>query len=255
MKNHEPLAVICHLRQPIILSYPMPLDGIVQSEIITNSEWREESRHRRFWRRCVQDRGEAGARAYFEKRGFDIPEDDGHFSPFAVFGHGHGHGLWVYASSYAQIENEQRGSVFFTKRLNVSQILDWVTIREGMRLETNKGEFKSEYITLETTVTDCLQWYVCADAERLEEILHGIYGIGKKRRRGYGDVSGWDVQPASGDYSIFNEDGHLMRAVPGKLLDHLEITGDFAYQYTTYRPPYHSPRYAARCAVSGRRVE
>lgn len=253
MTNYEPLEITCHLRQPVILSYPMPLDGIVQAEIITNIDQRELSRRRRFWRRCVQDRGEDGARAYFAERGFEVPGDGGHFGPFAVWGHGRAHGLWVYASSFAQIEDGQRGSTYFTKRLNVSQILDWVTIREGMRLETNKGEFKSEYIIVETTVTDCLRWYVNADRLRLEGILHGIYSIGKKRRRGFGEVRKWDINPVPRDYSIFNVDGYLMRAVPARLLEKLGITGDFAYQYTTYRPPYHSPRYAEKCAVSGKR--
>lgn len=251
--TYEPLLVRAHLCAPVIFDRPQPLDGILAAIEIEDPELRERSRRRRFWRRCVRDRGEDAARAYFRERGFEVPADGGHFTPLATWGHGTAHGLWVYASSWALFEpDSERDIIHFTRRLNSTQLLDWLTPGAAARIEIAKGAYKNIYLAFETVATATLTWFVRGDRSALEEMLNLMHSIGKKRRRGYGVVARWEIEPMATDASVFDPDGALMRPVPAALLDALSIQGQFDYMYTAYRPPYWSPRWATRCAVSGK---
>ena len=255
--SYIPLVVRASLMAPVIFDRPQPLDGIIAAAVIENPVLRERSRHARFWRRLIGDRGRDGARAYFQSKGWPIPANDGHFVPLAVWGHGVISGMWVYASSWAMFEGEhERALVHFNKRLNTLQVLDLMDPSAmPRRVYTGKGEFKNIRLVFEATSVDTLVWHLCGDLDALQDILPLVHSVGKKRRRGYGVVRRWTITPEDTDRSVFDESGNLMRPVPVDLLRAMRVKGEFEVAYTSYRAPYWDPRYATRCAVSGRRTD
>lgn len=252
--SYTPLVVTAELSAPVILDRWQPLDGILGAAILEDPDLSYQHRGVTRWQRNVARFGLADATAYWQRQGWEIPQER-HFIPLAVWGHGVQSNLWTYAASWAQPGDDYEiDTTAFTKRLDFNQAHDWVQPpKKTQRIQIGKGEFKPLYLEFTLTVTDSLTWRICGEPERLQEILGVVRSIGKKRRRGYGNVRRWRIEPDAADHSVFTPAGLLMRPVPIRLLDLLHVSGAFEQAHTAYRPPYHDGRYVALCAVSGQR--
>jgi len=251
--DYEALVVQAELMAPVMFDHWQPLDGILAATVIEDPELRQRSRQARTYRRVRSEHGTEAAEEYFRERGWELPEHE-HFLPLDVWGHGQGHALWVYCSSWAIPGEYERDLVHFTRRINFEQVERYVRPRDT-RIYTAKSEFAAKYIPFQTVVTDALTWHVVGIKEELEEALALVRSIGKKRRRGYGVVRRWTVtEEADGQARAVFADGMLARPVPARLLELMDIEGEFEYSFTTYRPPYWAARWATRCAVAGRRL-
>ena len=257
--NYEPLRVTAHLSGSIIFDRPQPFDGILSAAIIESPPLRKKYRNhvRTFWRavKRFEDRGHSHSRAIamterlWRWRGWKIPPR--HFLPLAVWGHGLIHQVWVYCASWMVYDELARGLTYFNSHFDVELAERLLSPGKTPKIQTGKGEYKSEHIPFLRRVVDKAVWYVYGDAEAIEEILATVPAIAKKRNRGYGTVQHWQIEPMARDESIFNADGYLMRPVPLELLDKKKVFGEWQMAFTTFRPPYWSSRWVARCAVGG----
>ncbi|RMG91201.1 MAG: hypothetical protein D6706_18455 [Chloroflexi bacterium] len=248
--SYQALRVTAELMAPVILDRRQPLDGILAATRIEDPELRRRDREFRRFKRNVERFGYENAVAWWKQHGWEVPEDC-HFLPLAVFGHGHEHGLWVYCSSFAILDEYERGLTHFHKRLDWELAGQWVE-PSHKRIQTGKGEFKNQRVPLMYQAVNTVTWYVKGNYNEIVETLNQTYELFKKRNRGYGQVRSWQVEQIEHDRSVFSEDGEIMRPVPARLLESMGIEGNFVYEYTTYRPPYWQPRYATRCAVGGK---
>lgn len=266
-EKYQPLKVTVKLRSQVMIDRWQPLDGILGATVIEDPELRERKRQAaryHFYKVNCEKWGRAETDEWYTshvdhktgklKYGY-IPQPiwNGHSLPLATWGHGVEHMLWVYRSSRAfPVGEYERDVVHFTKRL------DWLAAQDlvkpvDRKINIGKGEFVAKYLPYQTLAVDALEWYVCGLRDEIEAILDVIYSIGKKRRRGYGFVKQWCVEPVERDLSVFTPDGELMRPVPAELLERMDVTGDFEYSFCTFRPPYWKTQFAARCAVGGYR--
>ena len=254
---YEPLRVRAYLAAPVMFDRWQPLDGILSAISAEDPEFRERERRYRFYRRALEAENAPhpewrlpADEFYRQRYGEEPPAQPPHFLPLAIWGHGLSHGLWVYCSSWAAPAEHEQDTVYFTRRIDFEAVDAWV--RPEGRVMTAKGEFAAKYLPYQTIVTDTLTWWIVGQRAEVEARLQFVLAIGKKRRRGYGAVRRWEVTPAAEDRSVIAPDGVIMRPVPVELLDRLGRAGPLELAYTTYRPPYWSPQYAARCAVAGR---
>jgi len=253
MSEYEALKVTAWLEGAVILDRNPPLDGVLSAAIIESPRWRKKHfKEVRRFKRNVTKYGREDAEAFWKEQGWEVPQK--HFVPLAVWGHGHGHGLWVYCSSWALYDEQARGIMHFNHRFDAELAERVITPpRKSKKIQTGKGEFKSEHIPFQYRVMEKITWHVRGDAEVILEVLSEVRAIAKKRNRGYGGVLKWTVENVEDDWSVFTPNGELMRPVPVDLLMAMEVEGEFEYAFTTYRPPYWDGRWVARCAVRGRR--
>lgn len=257
---YEPLRVVATLRSAIMLDRWLPLDGILGATAIDDPDIRERARaarqHHFYQLNCRKYGREETDKWYHDSPKYGrIPPPvwHGHFLPLAVFGHGLEHGLWCYCSSYAAPVGEyEMDTVHLTKRIDWLAAHDYVRATDR-KINVGKGEFLVKYMPYETIVVQALEWRVFGLRDEIQDILNVTFSIGKKRRRGYGFVQRWDVQPVNDEESVFTTAGELARPVPADLLEQMNVTGDFEHEFTTFRPPYWQTKYAAKCAVRGKR--
>lgn len=258
--DYQPLRVVATLRSQVMLERWPCLDGILGATVAEDPELRDRARAARrysFYLENCRKHGRAATDEWYANSpkygAIPDPVWSGHFLPLDVFGHGVEHALWVYCASAARpVGAFEMDTVHFTKRI------DWLAAADYVRpadknINVGKGEFTAKYIPYQTIAVEALEWRVRGLREEVQAILDVTYSIAKKRRRGYGFIQQWTVEPVELDESVFDRDGNLTRPVPAELLERLDIAGDFDYEYTTYRPPYWRTDYAARCAVRGQR--
>jgi hypothetical protein len=228
--------------------------------IITTPELRARQRAAKRWHLFnvyAQRHGYERELAVYRRRYHADPENvwEGHAMPLAVWGHGVVSNMWVYAASRTFLpDTKAEDVVFFTRRFDVDMALQYIPPDKlPSRLQIAKGEFKSQYLEFTITSVRELTWYVCGIPDEIERILFYTHSIGKKRRRGYGVVQKWEIEKVISDQSVWSLAGDLYRPVPMELLEHFHISGQFSTAFCTYRPPYHDPRFATICAISGKR--
>lgn len=244
---YAPLSISATLKSPLIVNDYMPLDAILGSLSINSPEQRKKSIEWQRFKRNADKYGIEDAKNFYRSIGKEIPSQ-AHFMPLAVFGHGVEHAVWVYCASAVIFEKVANDTIYFNKRHDILQLSDW--LEDGhKRIETGKGEFKNEHIPFFATIAEKLMWYVCGERAEIENLLDAAYEIGKKRRRGMGNISAWTIEDIEKDKSIIDDDGNIMRPVPMKLLSALGISGKWRSAYTAYKPPYHEGRFVERCAV------
>jgi hypothetical protein len=243
--------VRAELATPVAVDRYMTLDGLLFATIIREPDLRVEMRRRRFAWRLKKDRGEEGMRQYLAERGWKAPEYT-HALPLAAWGHGYISGMMVYAASYA-IPDEpfEYDTVYWSRRLDPREALRWVD-ELPRRIEVGKGPYRNYYMPLQLLVTAGLTWHVRGDLDEIRRILGRVQLFGKKRSQGHGRVKRWIVEECSEDKSVW-DGAELRRPVPKALLEAMHIDGAFEYGYYAFRPPYHSPKNFALCAMTGRR--
>lgn len=148
--------------------------------------------------------------------------------------------LWFYAASFAVWPAHTReGTDHWNKRVDVSLIdlVDW----QGRtpRIDVASGRYKSYHMPIFYRTALSIDWYVVGDQAEIERLLSTATSLGKKGAQGWGCVRAWDVQPWHSDWSLYNDAGRLMRAIPDQ------------QSSTVYgiRPSYWNPKNQTLCKL------
>jgi CRISPR type IV-associated protein Csf3 len=162
--------------------------------------------------------------------------------PFKV--HQAGSSKWFYAASFAQwSEPVAESTDYWNKRFDSAQseLVNFASKRGKVLIE--QGRYKAYHMPVFIRHALEVCWYVVADGDALARLLPFMTHVGKKTSQGWGEVLKWSIEPWHADWSIFDDSGRLMRAIPAD-----GQPGDMLY--CGYRPSYWLPCNQAMCRVS-----
>lgn len=151
------------------------------------------------------------------------------------------HGTWFYAASFAAWGPHADYGSFWVKRFD-QEHADLVDFdgRRG-RVIVEKGRYKSYHMPTFLRHALDVSWYVVGDRAEIAALLMHATHIGKKTAQGNGRIIEWMVEPWPADWSIRDEGGRLMRALPAP--------GDPAAVLYGYRPSYWLPENQMPCLL------
>lgn len=147
--------------------------------------------------------------------------------------------MWYYASSVAQWpKHTASGSDHWNCRFDLSlvDLVDWRGRKP--RVEMASGPMKSYHMPVFYMHALYVDWFVFAHRPAIEHLLPFVTQLGKKSSQGWGAVSRWEVDPWHADWSVHNDEGSLMRAVPS---DSGLLIG--------FRPSYWMPKNQTTCLL------
>lgn len=200
----NPLRITAHLQTPVVSDATLPLDGVV-------------------WALLHRDAYGAQDVTYSGMSAATLPREA---MPLAI--HHAATSQWYYAMSFAQWSNPTTEQTdYWNKRFDqrYSDLVDFGSQRATVIIE--KGAYKAYHMPVFTRHACTVTWYGVGDGAALERLLAHATHIGKKTSQGYGAVLRWEVDPWPADWSVYNGEGRLMRALPS---DVGVLTG--------YRPSY-----------------
>jgi len=152
----------------------------------------------------------------------------------------------VFHASASVFDTESRYVAYIYKRF-CERYLDYERVKRK-RLERGRGFFRDFRIGLVVVPARTVTFYAKGEASKIEELLHGLPALGKKRADGFGFVSGFEVEEVEEDWSLVR-DGVAMRPLPVGMLAWRSDAVMMAY-----RPPYWSKRNITLCAPPGAQV-
>lgn len=123
-------------------------------------------------------------------------------------------GEWFYAASFAEWQYYADGQGFWVKRFDQKQghFIDFDNRRGKVIVE--QGRYKAYHMPTFYRHALAVVWYVVGDKTKIENLLAHVTHIGKKTAQGNGRIIRWKVEEWSHDWSLYGEDGQLMRAIP-----------------------------------------
>lgn len=150
---------------------------------------------------------------------------------------------WYWACSFGQYSSSGEHVEYLHKRVNPVKAEKHVDFgRRRGRIVTAGGPQKSWRHPVVTMLIPEITWYCVGDAKEIERLLKThIKYIGKHRAAGFGLIRQWIVEEWHEDWSEYNAEGKLMRAIPHP--EGVEESG--------IRPPYWNPLNARWCLVPG----
>jgi len=162
-------------------------------------------------------------------------------TPRAIQGRGKGHALKVTAAMQAPILGDGY--------LPLDAILFAVARGHDVPLEAAGNPplhyYRASFAIANWTVkggalwAPLIIWYAVGDVDRIRELLTPLRAIGAGRKKGYGLVYRWTVEPVSVDRSVI-DDGILRRAIPAMGPECPYIGGRLAMR--ALKPPYYSEK-------------
>lgn len=217
MPRYEPVRIRAYLRCGVISDPFLPLDGVVAYA----------ARRRKFGFPDVSLPGQSL-----------LPE--GEMLPNLPFDHvGHPGRDWFYACSFAQWpKGVAEGQDHWNKRLD--QSLVYLVDFQGRSQKINIGEarWKAYHMPVFYRHARQVDWYALATPDKLRRLLTFCTHLGKKTSQGWGAVTEWQVEPWPADWSVRDDAGKLMRAIPA---ERGILCG--------VRPSYWNPRHQFRCEL------
>ena len=231
--NFTPVKIEFRLATPIALSYPyLNFDGLIAH----------------LWLRATL--GEK-YRALPTKRVIDFtygPEFP--LKPFEA------NGRRIYHASVSLIDTENPEEAFNTLKVKVTRIykrfhqknLDWEKLRVKS-IQIASGYFRSFIISIPYIPARRVIFYANADPEKLDYLLSGLVGLGKKTAIGFGMIRDYKITDTKKDYSIV-KDGYAMRPIPREFLRAYEELIPLAY-----KPPYWYSKNITLCSPPFSKVE
>lgn len=157
---------------------------------------------------------------------------------------------WYYAASFAQWNDAvAEGQDYWNKRFDQSlaDLVDFQGRRGKVIVE--QGTYKAYHMPVWYRHALSVSWYVVGDGAAIERLLCCATHIGKKHAQGWGAVLRWRVEPWHADWSVYGEDGRLMRAIPAERGIRTGIRPSYwmaknhtVCQVPPYQPPVRSDR-------------
>ena len=228
-----PLKVEFRLATPIALSYPyLNFDGLIAH----------------LWLRAKlgdKYRTLPTKRVINFEYGPDFP-----LEPFEV------DGRRIYRASVSLIDTENPEEAFSVLKVKVTKIYKRFHQRnldlEKLKIKSihiGSGYFRNFIISIPYVPAKRVIFYANADPEKLEYLLDGLVGLGKKTAIGFGMIRSFKITDIGEDYSI-TKNGYSMRPIPKEFLKSYEELIPLAY-----KPPYWYSRNITLCAPPFTKVE
>lgn len=219
MPRYQPLRIRAYLQTPVIADRFLPLDGVLAYI----------ARRRKFGFPEVSLPGQSL-----------LPEAE--TLPSLPIDHiGHPSPSWHYACSFAQWpEHAVEGSDHWNKRLDLplAYLIDFKG--RTQRVVISQDAYKAYHVPVFYRHALYVDWYAMATADKLKRLLAFATHLGKKTSQGWGAVLRWEVETWHADWSVRNDDGQLMRAIP---------TNDQNAPVIGVRPSYWNQRHQFPCVL------
>lgn len=244
----QPLQITAYLAGSISLARPsdLALDGILATQVLRRHygdgfyTLPDPNEHLEFARLPLALRGRPSDAVEQAETGYTLWDSATHARDES---------LWYWACSSAQMNVQGRDTQYWNKRFDVqpglSDHIDFGGRVEKILIE--QGRYKAYHMPIPTLITDKVVWYAYGDGEEIKRLLSDVAAIGKKRVQGQGHVIKWQVEPIPNDCSEWR-DGHLMRPIPGPLVDLATVT-PHDIQHCAFRAPQWHPLNQAMCVV------
>ncbi|WP_456478144.1 hypothetical protein [Geoglobus ahangari] len=113
------------------------------------------------------------------------------------------------------------------------------------KIDRARGHFRDYMISLVYVPAKRVTFYANGNPDRIESLLEGLPGLGKKVAIGFGFIKDFRIHESDEDHSIV-KDGRAMRPIPLPLL---EATSEVVAM--AYKPPYWAKEFVAPCAPPG----
>lgn len=214
MKQFKQLRIRAYLSSGVISDQYLPLDGILYYHLVRQKMGREE----------ITKPGESNVR---EGASITLPIKKG----------GAKDHTWYYNCSFAQFpKNTVEASSFKVKTG------DWIRhsryLKSGKKIDIQRGKYKNAHIKLYYRHCTHIDWYCVGNPVDIAKLLQFCTHIGKNSGDGWGEVLKWEIIDWPENWSIKNDKGELMRAVPAYKGDGI-LYG--------LRPSYWNPRHIMKC--------
>jgi hypothetical protein len=156
----------------------------------------------------------------------------------------------LFHASAALLEPLSSSQVAFVANLQAMHSLDPDLIQKNKHGQlhkkiglTRRRDFGAVMNSYTSFQVDKIIWYAEGDPVAVEGLLSNVRFIGKRRASGYGEVSGWSIQPGEFD-GVVGPFGGPMRPVPTEMFsgDQRSLKVDAAW-----RPAYWHPDNRAIC--------
>lgn len=150
--------------------------------------------------------------------------------PLKKLGQGDG---WFWACSFNRSVKLGEYVKYYHKRFD--DYLEQYLIEKVKKIDVQRGKYKAGRFPLTVQLFDRFVWYAVGDQQSVQELCNRITHIGKKPSQGFGAVDEWIVEPWPEDWSVFEENGKLSRAVP---VGSIEPETKHVIAMYPIRPPY-----------------
>lgn len=221
MPRYQPVRVRAYLQTPVIADAFLPLDGVLAYI----------ARRRKYGFPDASLPGESL-----------LP--DGEQLPNLPLDHiGHPLPSWYYACSFAQWPEMVEGVDHWNKRLDQSlaYLVDFGG--KSSAVDISAGKYKAYHMPVFYRHALYVDWYAMATPDKLRRLLVFATHLGKKVSQGWGAVLRWEVEDWHADWSVRDDDGRLMRAIPADNQPNAPVLG--------VRPSYWNPRHQFPCQLPG----
>lgn len=214
IKKFKQLRIRAYLKTGVVSDQYLPLDGILYYHLVRQ-------------KMGVQEFSKAGESTIREGQNITLPIKKG----------GAKDNTWYYNCSFAQWpENTIEESSFKVKSG------DWLKHEQhysgNKKIDVKRGKYKNAHIKLYYRHSTHIDWYCIGNPEDICTLLQFCTNLGKNFGDGWGEVLKWEVKEWPENWSIKNDKGELMRAVPA-------YRGDG--QLYGLRPSYWNPRHVMTC--------
>jgi hypothetical protein len=123
------------------------------------------------------------------------------------------HSIGFYHASSPFYQYQQESTTRYRKRWDYQdRALDWG--KKKAKTSSQTGQFKSCDLPIFYRNTSRVDWAVVGIESEIKQLLNQVTGIGKHRGKGFGQVYRWQISRLKTDYSLFNQQGQLMRPIP-----------------------------------------
>jgi len=130
----------------------------------------------------------------------------------------------------------------FHRRFDSLHAERWMKKKRG-RVQVQTGQHKNTRVSVSTTITDRIMWFVNGDRDRIMTLLENCEHVGLRRGSGNGNVKRWDV--SSGGES--NDRAHFYRPLPVDFAKNNNVTGPVTHW--GYRPNARDNRNRTACVM------
>lgn len=123
----------------------------------------------------------------------------------------------IYHTSYPIVEDDKffMEVVGFVKAYP-QKLAEQLDPSKAKKVDLQRGEFKMCAEEIERYHIKKFDVYMCADKEKVEELLHKLNFFGKKTSLGFGKVEKIEIEAIENDYSLTNERGEANRILPAQ---------------------------------------
>jgi CRISPR type IV-associated protein Csf3 len=220
MSKFKTLKIRAYMKTGVISDQYLPLDGILYYHLV----------RREMPEQMVSKPGESTIR---EGQNITLPIKRG----------GAKDHTWYYNCSFAQFpKNTVEDSSFKVKQGRWLKYSSHYS--QSKKIDIGSGKFKNAHIKVYYRSCKYIDWYCVGDPERIADLLRFCMNLGKNFGDGWGEVLKWEIKDWPENWSIQNDKGELMRAVP--LQEHHLKKNVRGYMYGV-RPSYWNPRHIMPC--------